>query len=254
MATKPFDNNHTPIFYVYSYLRKSDNTPYYIGKGKKNRAFETHGRISVPKDKSKIKFIKENLFESAAISLEIDLISFYGRKDIGTGILHNLTDGGDGLINLGPSTRKKMRENIKQGITGMLNKRHSVETIKKMSASAKRRGFTNEQRQKIKASLSGKLRGPMSEERKLAISLAKKGKSNGHIGMKHTDETKRKMRESQAKLEYTHNAEICKKMSNIKKEQISKMTAEERKDRFGKHNKKENRKLHTEITNGYSSL
>jgi hypothetical protein len=82
-------------YYVYLYLRE-DGTPYYVGKGKGNRAFSLKRRISPP-PKERIIIHTENLSENDAFELEKELIAKYGRKDIGTGILRNKTDGGDGL-------------------------------------------------------------------------------------------------------------------------------------------------------------
>lgn len=81
-------------FYVYAYLR-DDQTPYYIGKGKNNRVFEKH-HVPVPRDRERIKFLYKDLFENQALAFEIFWIAVYGRKDIGTGILRNLSNGGDG--------------------------------------------------------------------------------------------------------------------------------------------------------------
>jgi hypothetical protein len=82
------------IYYTYAYLRK-DKTPYYIGKGKGKRAYCRKHSAFVP-SKDRILILKKNLTEEEAFSHEIYMISVFGRKDLGTGILYNLTDGGEG--------------------------------------------------------------------------------------------------------------------------------------------------------------
>ena len=82
-------------YYTYAYLRE-DKTPYYIGKGSGKRIYSKQRGINAPKDKSRIIFLKKNLTEAEAFKHEVYMIAILGRKDLGTGILRNLTNGGEG--------------------------------------------------------------------------------------------------------------------------------------------------------------
>lgn len=99
-------------FYTYAWLRR-DGTPYYIGKGTNKRAYTRSDRRynrRPPKDESRILILKQNLSEKEAFKHERYMIAVFGRKNNGTGILINLTDGGEGVSGLvvGEETRRKM--------------------------------------------------------------------------------------------------------------------------------------------------
>ena len=180
-------------FYTYAYLRE-DKTPYYIGKGTGDRIYSTNRRNNPPKDKSRIIFLKQNLTEEEAFRHEIYMIAVFGRKDLGTGILHNLTDGGDGASGAIKSekTRKKLSEANKGKNNPNYGKSLSEETRRKMSEARKGENHPNygkslseETRRKMSEAQKGKIR---SEEHKRKNSEAHKGKT-------HSEETKRKISE-----------------------------------------------------------
>ena len=154
-----YSKSNTPDgFYVYAYMREN-NTPYYVGKGSGLRAWNSNHIINLPKDKSRIILIECGLTEMGAFALERRMIRWYGRKDLGTGILHNKTDGGEGVAGkiVSQSTRNKIREKLKGKHT---------------------KPRTEETKRKISEKLSGTIRGPMTETQKEKLSLSHSRKTN----------------------------------------------------------------------------
>lgn len=87
-------NTNMNDYYVYRYNRE-DGTPYYIGTGRGERMYDRHTSVRVPADPTRILVVAHKLSEHEAHRLEIKLIALFGRKDNGTGILRNLTNGGE---------------------------------------------------------------------------------------------------------------------------------------------------------------
>jgi len=113
----------TDRFYVYVIYNPRSGRPVYVGKGQGRRArehltgertnpdvVEFMRKCRVGRREPKIEF-ERGLTEVEAFQREIELIAKYGRKDNGTGILLNRTDGGRGMsgrvrrANLDPAAR-----------------------------------------------------------------------------------------------------------------------------------------------------
>lgn len=97
-------------YYVYVHRRLSDNLPFYVGKGIKNRATVFHGRNShwqrvKEKHGVKVEIVFDNLSEEEAYQCEIDTIlefEYFGYP------LTNKTKGGKGVSGL--TGKKQQRE------------------------------------------------------------------------------------------------------------------------------------------------
>lgn len=110
------------IFYVYCYYdhRYDPALPIYVGRGKNNRYLQhytkTHNIIlhnklnaiksETGKDAKVIKLV-ENLTNDEANAVEIEYIKKFGRLDLKTGTLCNLTDGGKTTTGWVPSEETK---------------------------------------------------------------------------------------------------------------------------------------------------
>lgn len=159
-------------FYTYIYYDPTKgNEPFYVGKGKDNRAwFHQYGysdnhlnrRIKkiINKGKQPIIGLYAGLDEEFALFLEEELIRHIGRRDLKQGPLVNLTNGGD-------------------GVSGHI---HTRETRKRMSEAARkraRRSMSEEQKQKVAAVHKGKKVSPETVAKRLQTMRNKKEATHG---------------------------------------------------------------------------
>lgn len=172
-------------FYIYIYKHPDTLIPFYVGKGKGDRAY--YHLKCCPSDTNKhkvntikkilnagkepvIEFYRTNLTEQEAFDLEIRLIKSIGRKDLKTGPLCNKTDGGDGGSGYKPT--KEVLDKIKRNYTREWREKASKR------CSGENNGFygrtlTDEHKQKL---AEGRKMWSITDEQRKKLSEAKKGR------------------------------------------------------------------------------
>jgi len=195
--------------YVYKHIRLDKNEPFYIGigfdnNGKYKRAHQ-YGRNRiwqnvVNKTDYVVEIIEDNLPNEEVFEREKHWIKEFGRLNNNTGILSNLTDGGEATLGWIPSdeTRKKISEANKGRVM-------SDEFKQKISKATKGHKYnTPEVRKKIsdkhKQNEGFRIRGLSQRnlEHLRRVSENNKGKPTWNKGKTmppRSDETKRKIAE-----------------------------------------------------------
>lgn len=194
-------------YYTYAYLRE-DRTPYYVGRGKGDRAYRRHWRSRVkggyfePPSKDRILILKKNLTEEEANKHEIYMIAVFGRKDNKTGILRNLTDGGEGTsgVKITEDRLMKLKKPKSEEHKQKLRKPKSDEYKRKMSDIKKGTKLSKEHKEKISEQVKGRKWWNNGVSNKHTKECPGEGWSigriNNNVGRVLSEETKEKIRAS----------------------------------------------------------
>lgn len=203
-ATRP-DGAVDQRFYTYIYFDPTnDMEPFYVGKGCGDRHVCHLKRTHNKHLRNRINKIRREYgdpwiafefmpSEQDALDYETALIARFGRRDLGTGTLCNLTDGGEGSANLSPDISRQKAEKLSVfaksrtgdknpsfGKTGenspLFGRNHSIETKQKISESRTGNTHSEETRQKLRDAKSG-IRQPI-------VTCPHCGKTGGSTSMK----------------------------------------------------------------------
>ncbi len=182
--------------YVYKHIRLDTNQVFYVGIGSKRRPtdYQRANRTSrrnkfwtaiVNKCGHRVEIVLDNISWDVAQAKERELIATYGRRNIKTGSLVNLTDGGEGCVGMilteehkskiGAANKGIPRTAEQKEINRLahIGKKTSEETKQKLRLSASGRRHSEESIALMRRVQTGK---KYSNESKAKMSIAKIGK------------------------------------------------------------------------------
>ena len=200
------------MFYVYGHYKYDTGEVFYIGKGVGKRAYVKERNNPFWKSVSKkhgytVQILEEFEDELAAYAKEKELVLQIGRRDLGTGPLVNLTEGGLGVMSgkkHTPEAKKKISEAGRRVCSDLTKQkigdgnRGKVRSQKLNDAQRSRLLGTKQSAELIEkriAPLRGRKyeyreRTPMGEVTKKKIGDANRGRKRS---VPVTDETRRKL-------------------------------------------------------------
>ena len=160
------DNNQESIFYVYAWYYKDTNKVFYIGKGKNDRYKSMQRRnsyfiniVNKEQDNVDVRFIKTDLNEEDAFSLERQLIKEYKEKGECKANFHEGGCGGNTGNYDSPERSRKLSEAAKKRIgelNPMYGKTHTDEVKAYLREINQGKQLTEEHRLKLIAANTGR--------------------------------------------------------------------------------------------------
>lgn len=162
--------------YVYRHIRLDKNEPFYIGIGSDERYYRSTAKTHrnkiwkgiVSRTEYRVEILIDDITFDEAKEKEKEFISLYGRINLNTGTLCNLTDGGDGTV--GQVYSKEHRQKISASNKG---RKLSKEHRKKLRESGRDWSVTEEQKKQISEKLKGIKRDLITCPRGLTHGTAK---------------------------------------------------------------------------------
>lgn len=158
------------IWYVYEHRRLSTGEVFYIGIGsqvKFRRAYSKSDRKkywhNIVAQGHFVNIFATRLTKSEAVKIEVSLIKLHGRKDLKTGTLVNVTNGGEGANKPSPETIQKIK-------AANVGRKQSAETIQKRKITRGEIVVSAETRAKMSASSKGRKKSPEHIEKLRIIS------------------------------------------------------------------------------------
>jgi hypothetical protein len=149
--------------YLYTHKRLDTDAIFYIGIGKDEDNYKrsksdlqrnNFWKNIVNKTEYSIDIVRDNLTWEQACAFEIELIAHYGRRDMGTGTLVNLTNGGEGCVgkickpetrakisasNIGKIQSQESRDKISKALTGRKQSKQALANRPKQEYTVERR-------------------------------------------------------------------------------------------------------------------
>ena len=102
--------------YTYGYTRADTGKLYYVGVSRTaSRPFGKHD-VMVPSNRRQVVVLKKGLTREQAAAQEKRYVARYGRRDKGTGRLHNRTAGGAGVHDMAPDALARRSLAVKNAI------------------------------------------------------------------------------------------------------------------------------------------